>query len=82
MTSIKKIQTFIDQIDEWITEHGQDAPLTLGQLKDIFEEIKLRKELKDVQDVFFITQDDADLAEARLSADKFSKWLNERYIVK
>lgn len=77
----EKLKRFVDLINDLIEQNGEDASITLGNLRDIFQEQILCKELKEAQKCFFVTQSDIDLAEARLSNNRLQKWLQTHYVI-
>lgn len=80
--NIEKLKKFVAHLNDLIEDNGEDAPITLGQLRDMIQENILRKELKEAQSTFFVTQDEQDLAQANLSNERFHGWLNEHYLIK
>lgn len=75
----KKLQIFLDQLNDLIEKYGEEAPITLGQMRDIIQENIFRKELKADCESLFVTEKDVQFASVRLSRDKFDEWFKEHY---
>ena len=76
---IEKLQTFLDELNELIKIHGEDAPITIGQMRDIIEESLIRKSIMELHNAFFVTQEECKIAQEKLSAKAYERWLSEHF---
>lgn len=77
--NIQKLQTFLDELNELIKIHGENAPLTLGQMRDSIEENILCKSIMQLSDSFFVTKEECEMAQKKLSVKAYERWLSEHF---
>lgn len=75
----QKLQHFLDELNELIKIHGEDAPITIGQMRDIIEDSLIRKSIMELQNTFFVTQEECKIAQEKLSAKAYERWLSEHF---
>lgn len=83
----EKIQQFLKIINDNIEEYGVDGRMTLGEIREIFEEIFIKLSNEDepeedavsIKEPFFVSRDEILQVQSTMTPNKFIDWLHEHY---